>query len=85
MQEFGYASFLDKVDWTTLTFRQLHALYMVFDTSSMQAAYTHTQFINARRLSRKGHYRESINTLPTLDTDLLEAHTWFVRNLHFLI
>jgi hypothetical protein len=39
MDTYGYAWFLDKVDWTTLTFKQLHAAYMMFNNPSMQAAY----------------------------------------------
>lgn len=35
----GYAWFLDKIDWTTLTFGQPHAAYMMFNYASMQAAY----------------------------------------------
>ena len=39
MEEFGYAWFLDKVDWATLTFRPSHAPYMMFNNPSMQAVY----------------------------------------------
>ena len=39
MEEFGYAWFLDKVDWATLTFRSAHAPYMMFNNPSMQAVY----------------------------------------------
>jgi hypothetical protein len=39
MDTYGYAWFLDKVDWTTLTFKQPHAAYMMFNNPSMQAAY----------------------------------------------
>ncbi|KAJ9494699.1 hypothetical protein H2202_009775 [Exophiala xenobiotica] len=39
MEDFGYAWFLDKVDWSTLTFRQPHAPFMMFKNPSMQAAY----------------------------------------------
>jgi hypothetical protein len=39
MEDFGYAWFLDKIDWVTLTFRQPYALYMMFNNPSMQAAY----------------------------------------------
>ena len=39
MEEFGYAWFLDKVDWATLTFRPTHAPYMMFNNPSMQAVY----------------------------------------------
>ncbi|KIX92236.1 uncharacterized protein Z520_11982 [Fonsecaea multimorphosa CBS 102226] len=39
MEEFGYAWFLDKIDWNTLTFRQPHAAHMMFNNPSIQAAY----------------------------------------------
>ena len=39
MEQFGYAWFLDKIDWHTLTFRQPYAAYMMFNNPSMQAAY----------------------------------------------
>ena len=39
MGESGYAWFSDKVDWKTMTFRQPHAPYMMFNNPSMQAAY----------------------------------------------
>jgi hypothetical protein len=47
------------------------------DIVSARATSTHTQFINARRLSRKGYYHCSTNTFPTVDPDLLQAHTKF--------
>ncbi|KAM6514394.1 hypothetical protein FALCPG4_015541 [Fusarium falciforme] len=37
MDTYGYAWFLDKIDWDTLT--QPHATYMMFNNPSMQAAY----------------------------------------------
>lgn len=39
MEIYGYAWFLDKIDWNTLTFRQPHAAYMMFNNPSMQTAY----------------------------------------------
>jgi hypothetical protein len=39
MDAYGYAWFLDKIDWDTLTFRQPHAAYIMFNNPSMQAAY----------------------------------------------
>ncbi|KAL7903984.1 hypothetical protein GGI35DRAFT_484874 [Trichoderma velutinum] len=39
METYGYAWFLDKVDWSTLTFRQPHVAYMMFNNPSMQTAY----------------------------------------------
>lgn len=39
MRQHGYAWFMDKVDWETMTFRQPFAQYMMFNNPSMQAAY----------------------------------------------
>jgi hypothetical protein len=39
MEQFGYAWFLDKIDWETMTFRQPYSAYMMFNNPSMQAAY----------------------------------------------
>lgn len=40
METYGYAWFLDKVDWATFTFRQPHAACMMFNDPTMQAAYS---------------------------------------------
>ena len=39
IKKFGYAWFMDKVDWATLTFRLAHSPYMMFNNPSMQIAY----------------------------------------------
>ncbi|RSL82713.1 hypothetical protein CEP52_016900, partial [Fusarium oligoseptatum] len=39
MEMYGYAWFLDKIEWNTLTFRQPHAAYMMFNNPSMQTVY----------------------------------------------
>ncbi|KAH7114180.1 hypothetical protein B0J13DRAFT_533688 [Dactylonectria estremocensis] len=39
LETYGYAWFLDKIDWNTLTFKQPHAAYMMFNNPSMQTAY----------------------------------------------
>ena len=39
MQDFGYAWFLDRIDWNTLTFRHPHGAYTMFNNPSMQATY----------------------------------------------
>jgi hypothetical protein len=39
MSQHGYAWFMDKVDWETMTFRQPFAQYMTFNNPSMQTAY----------------------------------------------
>ncbi|WKT53662.1 hypothetical protein QSH57_004246 [Fusarium oxysporum f. sp. vasinfectum] len=39
MERYGYAWFLDKIDWNTLTFRQPYSPYMMFNNPSMQNVY----------------------------------------------
>lgn len=39
MEIYSYAWFLDKINWNTLTFRQPHAAYIMFNNPSMQTAY----------------------------------------------
>ncbi|KAF5710257.1 hypothetical protein FMUND_9623 [Fusarium mundagurra] len=39
MERYGYAWFLDKIDWNTLTFRQPYAPYVMFNNPSMQNVY----------------------------------------------
>ena len=39
MKEYGYAWFLDKLNWDTMTFCQPSAQYMMFNSPSMQTAY----------------------------------------------
>ncbi|KAG4256530.1 hypothetical protein BFJ72_g14788 [Fusarium proliferatum] len=39
MERYGYAWFLDKIDWNTLTFRQPYAPHMMFNNPSMQNVY----------------------------------------------
>ncbi|CAG1970840.1 unnamed protein product [Fusarium graminearum] len=39
MESYGYAWFLDKIDWNTLTFCQPYAPYMMFNNPSMQNVY----------------------------------------------
>lgn len=43
----GYAWFMDKVDWETMTFRQPFAQYMMFNNPSMQAVY-HARYSQTR-------------------------------------
>src|SRR4051812_18398106 len=47
MKQYGYAWFMDKVDWGTMTFRQPFAQYMMFNNPSMQAAY-HARYSQIR-------------------------------------
>ena len=39
LSRYGYAWFLDKIDWETMTFKAEYAPYMLFNNPSMQAAY----------------------------------------------
>jgi hypothetical protein len=39
IERYGYAWFLDKIDWNTLTFRQPHAAYMMLNNPSIQTVY----------------------------------------------
>ncbi|KAH8658900.1 hypothetical protein BGZ61DRAFT_465671 [Ilyonectria robusta] len=39
MEVYGYAWFLNKIDWNTLTFRQPYTAYMMFNNLSMQTVY----------------------------------------------
>ncbi|RKK84479.1 hypothetical protein BFJ68_g17353 [Fusarium oxysporum] len=55
MERYGYAWFLDKIDWNTLTFRQPHAPYMMFNNPSMQNVY-HARYHQVRgRDGRRSH------------------------------
>ena len=47
MRQYGYAWFLEKIDWDTLTFQSLHAPYMLFNNPSMQMAY-HAHYSQVR-------------------------------------
>ncbi|KAJ5100164.1 hypothetical protein N7532_007165 [Penicillium argentinense] len=47
MEEYGYAWFLDKVNWDTMTFRQPSAQYMMFNSPSVQAAF-HARYAQIR-------------------------------------
>jgi hypothetical protein len=47
MEQYGYAWFLDKVDWETMTFRLPHRPYMQFNSPSMLAHY-HTHYRTLR-------------------------------------
>ncbi len=39
MFRYGYAWFLDKIDWASMTFKQPHSRHMLFNNPSMQKAY----------------------------------------------
>ncbi|KAL2807989.1 hypothetical protein BJX63DRAFT_436566 [Aspergillus granulosus] len=47
MEQYGYAWFLDKLNWDTMTFRQPSAQYMMFNSPSMQAAF-HARYAQIR-------------------------------------
>jgi hypothetical protein len=79
MEDFGYAWFLDKIDWVTFTFRQPHAPYMMFNNPSMQAAY-HARYRQVRdvrvdfiRMDKARQWMIEFSAVPTC-LDLLEKY-----------
>jgi hypothetical protein len=70
MQAYGYAWFLDKINWDTLTFRQPSAQYMQFNNPSMQAAY-HARYSQIRdvrldflRVNHAHQWMEEFSAVP---------------------
>jgi hypothetical protein len=70
MQAYGYAWFLDKINWDTLTFRQPSAQYMQFNNPSMQAAY-HARYSQIRdvrldflRVNQAHQWMEEFSAVP---------------------
>jgi hypothetical protein len=47
MPQYGYAWFLEKLDWETMTFKTPHGQYMLFNNPSMQQAY-HARYSQIR-------------------------------------
>ncbi|KMU92719.1 hypothetical protein CIHG_10550 [Coccidioides immitis H538.4] len=43
LELYGYAWFLDKLDWMAMTFKPPYWVHMVFNTSTLQMAY-HPQY-----------------------------------------
>ncbi|KID83860.1 AT hook, DNA-binding motif protein [Metarhizium guizhouense ARSEF 977] len=79
METYGYAWFLDKVDWATFTFRQPHAAYMMFNNPSMQAAY-HSRYRQIRdvridfiRVDKARQWMADFSSVPGC-LDLLETY-----------
>lgn len=79
MAQYGYAWFLDKVDWSTMTFRQPFAQYMMFNNPSMQAAY-HTRYRQVRdvrvdfiRVDQVRQWMMEFSAVPTCQ-DYLEKY-----------
>jgi hypothetical protein len=77
METYGYARFLDKIDWNTLTFRLPHAPYMTFNNPSVQTAY-YTRYNQVRgvridftRVDRTYQWMLEFSTVPSC-FDLLE-------------
>ncbi|KAL7940156.1 hypothetical protein V8C42DRAFT_356442 [Trichoderma barbatum] len=76
---YGYAWFLDKIDWNTLTFRQLYAAYMMFNNPSMQTAYRARYHqvrdvrINFIRVNKAYQWMLEFSAIPAC-LDLLEDY-----------
>lgn len=70
MRRHGYAWFMDKVDWETMTFRQPFAPYMMFNNPSMQAVY-HARYSQIRDV-RIDFIRTDKAELPACILPLLE-------------
>ena len=86
MAEYGYAWFLDKLNWDTMTFRQPSAQYMMFNSPSMQAAF-HARYAQIRdvrldflRVHQAHRWMEEFSSIPCLD--LLED---FLRQLSLCV
>ncbi|KAH7186861.1 hypothetical protein DER44DRAFT_858398 [Fusarium oxysporum] len=79
MERYGYAWFLDKIDWNTLTFRQPYAPYMMFDNPSMQNVYRarYHQVRDVRivfiRMNKAYQWMLEFNSIP-MRLDLLENY-----------
>ncbi|KAH6974708.1 hypothetical protein EDB80DRAFT_768800 [Ilyonectria destructans] len=79
MEVYGYAWFLDKIDWNTLTFRQPHAAYMMFNNPSMQTAY-HARYRQVRdvridfiRVDKARQWMQDFSAVPSC-LELLEKY-----------
>ncbi|KAI1671853.1 hypothetical protein L13192_02712 [Pyrenophora tritici-repentis] len=79
MERHGYAWFMDKVDWKTMTFRQPFAQYMMFNNPSMQAVY-HTHYSQVRdvridfiRADKTRQWMAEFSAVP-ICLDLLEEY-----------
>jgi hypothetical protein len=87
MEEYGYAWFLDKLNWDTMTFRQPSAQYMMFNSPSMQAAF-HARYAQIRdvrldflRVHQAHRWMEEFSSIPPC-LDLLED---FLRQLSLCV
>ncbi|KAH7109785.1 hypothetical protein EDB81DRAFT_849298 [Dactylonectria macrodidyma] len=79
LETYGYAWFLDKIDWNTLTFRQPHAAYMMFNNPSMQTAY-HARYRQVRdvrvdfiRVDKARQWMQDFSAVPSC-LELLEKY-----------
>ncbi|KAB8266546.1 hypothetical protein BDV30DRAFT_247683 [Aspergillus minisclerotigenes] len=78
MQRFGYAWFLDKINWSTLTFRQPFAQYMMFNNPSMQAVYRarYPQIRDVRidfiRVDQARQWMLEFSSIPTCQAYLMK-------------
>ncbi|PVH90385.1 hypothetical protein DM02DRAFT_547899, partial [Periconia macrospinosa] len=79
MRQYGYAWFMDKIDWETMTFRQPFAQYMMFNNPSMQSAY-HARYSQIRdvridfiRVDKARQWMTEFSAVPAC-LDLLEEY-----------
>lgn len=79
MKRHGYAWFMDKVDWVTMTFRQPFTQYMMFNNPSMQAVY-HARYSQIRdvridfiRVDKTRQWMTEFSAVPVC-LDLLEEY-----------
>ncbi|KAJ6088081.1 hypothetical protein N7499_004263 [Penicillium canescens] len=87
MEKYGYAWFLDKLNWDTMTFRQPSAQYMMFNSPSMQAAF-HARYAQIRdvrldflRVHQAHRWMEEFSSIPPC-LDLLAE---FLRQLSLCV
>ncbi|KAJ6045531.1 hypothetical protein N7499_003469 [Penicillium canescens] len=86
-EKYGYAWFLDKLNWDTMTFRQPSAQYMMFNSPSMQAAF-HARYAQIRdvrldflRVHQAHRWMEEFSSIPPC-LDLLAE---FLRQLSLCV
>ncbi|KAJ6041645.1 hypothetical protein N7460_007035 [Penicillium canescens] len=87
MEKYGYAWFLDKLNWDTMTFRQPSAQYMMFNSPSIQAAF-HARYAQIRdvrldflRVHQAHRWMEEFSSIPPC-LDLLAD---FLRQLSLCV
>jgi hypothetical protein len=81
MPQYGYAWFLEKIDWETMTFKAPHGQYMLFNNPSMQQAYrarygqirdVREDFIRVNKIQQLMQQFEGIPECQALLEDVLQ-------------